>query len=400
MSAKGERALADGPIAPEERPGFDVERAEDGPGEAVEDPFVKHRGGVVDPHVPGEVLLLGGHAPGAVGAEFQERAAGAVVRREEDLRCAPAVRHQDRSGDVRGPVRGSAVAPQQRAVVGAEARGAFAAEVDDVGRTGEIHRQRRGIAGLVALRAPDQVSGLAVEGGEPDPPAPGRDEYPVIQDQRRFADPPTDVSPPEAFEQVDGPENLTARGVERGELPLGAEGVHLAIDHCRHAAGTVAPAVPVGIGVRRRPELRAGFRIESDHPLTARQHAEGVDAAVRDRDRGVPGAESAGPEGEARPPFRPGLEQPGLPGDSVPVRPAPLRPVFAGRRASWENQEGGGERQQPHSGASSAASHSRATGNAAARSASRWSWSRRPASPASRSPGATLSGPGTSAMKA
>ena len=149
----------------------------------------------------------------------------------------------------------------------------------------------------------------------------------------------------------------------------------------------------------RRPQLCAGLGIEGDDPLAAREHAQGVDAPVGNGYRGIPGPEAVGSEDEARTALRPALQESGLPGDAVPVGAAPLRPVLAGGGGEWDQREGGGERRKSHSGATPVASQLLATGNAAARSASRCSWSRRPASPASRSPGATLSGPGISAMK-
>ena len=303
---------------------------------------------------------------------------------------------EDRGGDVRGAVGGPAVAPEQRPVCGPDPGRPLAAEEHHMGGAGQGNRHRRGVSGLVVRGGPEQFPGLPIEGGEPGVPPPRRHQHPVAEHQRRLADPPTDVPPAGLPEQVHGPDHLAAGGVERRELAARPEDMDAPGDHRRRRPRSVAAAVAVALAVRGRPEPGARGGVECDDPFAPGQHPEGVDPALRHRDRGITVAEPRGPESERRPAFGPAPEQTGFAGDAVPVRAAPLRPVLAGGGESGAEGEpcrddcGEDCREEAgadHGSATPVPSHRCATGRAAARRASRWSRSFRPPLPVPGRPG-------------
>ena len=102
----------------------------------------------------------------------------------------------------------------------------------------------------------------------------GVDQDAILEDERRFAQPPLDVRPAILLQHVDGPVDLAARRVEHAQIAAGAERVDaIAFDRGRRTRAIAAIVAEPG-AVRRFPQALAGGGIEGDHVLGAGAGAE------------------------------------------------------------------------------------------------------------------------------
>src|SRR5262249_28052860 len=157
---------------------------------------------------------------------------------------------------------------------------------------------------------------------------------------RRLTVLPVATGAAEVLDQVAVPDALAALGFQANEVALLAQGVHALAVH----GGRASEAVALGAD-RFRPDNLAAVALQGDDERLVALVADGVNAVAGHAEAGVAAAEALGLPGQRRAVLGPRLEQAGVGGHVVAVRPTELRPVgsAAGRCADEESQSDGEE---------------------------------------------------------
>ena len=165
-------------------------------------------------HVPVEIDL----GSLAVRGGLEQYATRAVIAGKKHVSIV-----NDGRGNVGGAVGDPGVSPEQRAILGVEADGSLRGEQGQGVRAADIQCNRRGIAGLIVLRLPEEVARVLVQCHDSRAGPAGHDDEAVAIHQRRFGVPRLRRPAAEALDQVQLPNAFAGGGFEAHQRAIGGQ---------------------------------------------------------------------------------------------------------------------------------------------------------------------------------
>ena len=282
-----------------------------------------------------ELRAKGPHAPHFLrcsSAQCKQGRAFAIARRDEQL--SPA---DNRVGGVDAVFGHPGRAPRLLAVDGADREIRLRRAQQHQPTTGELDRERRGIAGVLSRRFPEDFSGGLVQR---EPGFADIQNQSPVEHQRSPGESPVGHRATGFLLDIHRPDNLSGGGLEAKRIAPAAQRVQpISVERGRAGGAALEKLVPQFGRVAVFPNRFSGGRLKTEHRVLPVGMPHRVNAPARHDERR--GAETdLGPPGDRRSRGRPLVEPAFFGGNSVAVRPAPLGPIGRlGRRTENGQQD-------------------------------------------------------------